>query len=109
MLLTALSPKRATTLAAAAAILAAVGSNLAASPVQAMPATSAVTAPASAAGTEVTMPSKWLPARGLFIPPHVRGDGEFDGHGPEVTVGADLLVDQRTLKVRVSMFAEETR
>jgi len=44
-----------------------------------------------------------------FVPPHVRGDRDFKGHGPRVLFRAELAADRRsnTVGVRVYMEARE--
>ena len=44
-----------------------------------------------------------------FVPPHVRGDRDFKGHGPRVLFRAELAADRQsnTLGVRVYMKARE--
>jgi hypothetical protein len=45
-----------------------------------------------------------------FIPPHVRGDRDFDGHGPIADVSARLSIHNgNELWVRVTMNARETQ
>ena len=58
------------------------------------------------------MPTKTIHLRPTpkFVPPHTRGDAEFDGHGPVVTVTATLSIKNRNqLWVTLSMVATETR
>lgn len=43
-----------------------------------------------------------------FMPPHTRGDQEFDGYGPQVWVDTKLETTASTVAVRVRMKAEET-
>lgn len=46
----------------------------------------------------------------LFVPPKVGGDAEFEGHGPDVTVSAELsLRNGRELWASVYMHAKETK
>ncbi len=76
----------------------------------------AVPAAASAAesgspGTQatVTIPERRIPVDNRFIPPHVRGDREFDGHGPNVFGSATLVgVGTSRLSIRLFMEAVET-
>lgn len=44
-----------------------------------------------------------------LIPRKIRGDREFDGHGPQYTVRATLLVTESEVSVELYMIAEETR
>jgi len=48
---------------------------------------------------------------GPFKPVRVRGDDEFDGHGPDVTASVSLVIsrDRRSLQARVFMRARETK
>jgi hypothetical protein len=44
-----------------------------------------------------------------FMPPHVAGDAEFDGHGPAVTVKVKFTVSNNTLLYSVYCKAKETK
>lgn len=45
-----------------------------------------------------------------YIPPHTRGDREFDGHGPRIWCNVDVGVrNQREIWANVQMTARETR
>lgn len=79
---------------------------------QSSPAAAAIGSASSAGAAAVLVPQTILgtrlPAAGYFIPPHTRGDREFNGHGPAVRVTAQLLLTSRNVRVRVAMFAQET-
>lgn len=65
----------------------------------------------ASAATVTTIPVGRVPASGRYIPPHVAGDREFKGHGPDVHAQAFLeLADGGTkLVARACMNARETR
>ncbi len=44
-----------------------------------------------------------------FVPPHTRGDGEYDGHGPRIDLSTTIRIraDGRAIEGQVSMKAEE--
>ena len=44
-----------------------------------------------------------------YMPPHTNGDREFDGHGPNVTVVANIGYDAVGVYLRVYMKAIETK
>ncbi|MBA4852986.1 hypothetical protein [Emticicia sp. BO119] len=44
-----------------------------------------------------------------FVPPHTRGDREYDGHGPNVTARVNVYVDNNTIKAKIYMRARETK
>lgn len=44
-----------------------------------------------------------------FVPPHTRGDREYDGNGPNINARVNIYVDNNTIKARVYMKARETR
>jgi hypothetical protein len=44
-----------------------------------------------------------------YVPPHTRGDKEFDGHGPSVNARVDLLIRPQSIDARVYMKAQETK
>ena len=44
-----------------------------------------------------------------FQPPRVRGDDEFDGHGPRIEIQTEVIADGSILRPRVSANFEETR
>ena len=46
--------------------------------------------------------------RVTYVPPHTRGDGEFDGNGPVVDARVNLLVRPQSIDARVYMKAQET-
>ncbi|MET0133387.1 MAG: hypothetical protein ABW215_07310 [Kibdelosporangium sp.] len=86
---------------------------VAAAGVLAMSAGSASAAPARPVGVnavlDVGIPAAAVPPSGRFIPPHVQGDREFDGHGPDVRVDAALVLTSRTVDTQLHMRARETR
>ncbi len=49
------------------------------------------------------------PGRVTFMPPHTRGDRDFNGHGPKVNVTVTLLVTPQAISGRVYMKAKETK
>jgi len=79
----------------------------------AMGATTASAAPAKApavlADLDIGLPALQVPPSSRFIPPLVRGDREFNGHGPDVTVNARLLAFSQSIDVSLFMNAVETR
>jgi hypothetical protein len=44
-----------------------------------------------------------------FMPPHTRGDKDFNGHGPKVNVTVTLLTTPQEITARVFMRARETK
>lgn len=75
-------------------------------------APAATAAPSSAAGVTrvVTIGAKQLPSAGFFLPPHVAGDADFKGNGPDVLTSTRIFgVGTRTLRVQMFMDAIETR
>jgi hypothetical protein len=67
--------------------------------------------PSTDAGTLalVSIPARRVPVDGFFIPPKVgSADAEFEGHGPDITASATLLVGSRQLRVQIFMDAIET-
>lgn len=44
-----------------------------------------------------------------FVPPHTRGDREYDGHGPNVMARVNIYVDNNTIKAKLYMRARETK
>src|SRR5262245_29018773 len=75
-------------------------------------APSAAAEPASAAAVTrvVTIGAKQLPSSGYFVPPHVAGDADFNGNGPDVLTSTRIFgVGTRTLRVQMFMDALETR
>ncbi|HEY3080087.1 MAG TPA: hypothetical protein VGM69_09290, partial [Chloroflexota bacterium] len=44
-----------------------------------------------------------------FVPPHTKGDREFNGHGPNVGVGVTLLNRRTHVEAKIEMTATETR
>lgn len=58
----------------------------------------------------VTIPARRIPVENRFIPPHVGGDREYDGNGPDVFASGTLLgVGTNRLRVRIFMDAIETK
>lgn len=74
---------------------------------QAGSGTRAAAAPSPAVA--VSIPARHIPVTGLYIPPHVDGDREFAGHGPDILTRANLLgVGTNRLSVTIFMDAIET-
>jgi hypothetical protein len=44
-----------------------------------------------------------------FIPPHTKGDREYDGNGPNISARVNIYVDNNTIKARIYMRAKETK
>lgn len=58
----------------------------------------------------VTIGAKQLPSANYFFPPHVAGDADFNGNGPNVFTSTRLFgVGTRTLQVQIFVDAIETR
>jgi hypothetical protein len=51
----------------------------------------------------------FLPDITAFRPARVRGDDEFDGHGPRIEIQTEVIADGSILRPRVSANFEETR
>jgi hypothetical protein len=56
-----------------------------------------------------TKVERFQPGKITYVPPHVRGDREFKGHGPKVTASVALDVGPSSIQARVSMNAKETK
>ena len=63
----------------------------------------------SAMAQDVTIPARRVPSEFRFVPPHIRGDRDFAGHGPDITVRATLVISRKTVNVDLDMRARETR
>jgi hypothetical protein len=50
-----------------------------------------------------------LPRTMSYIPPHTRGDKDFNGNGPRVVVDASIQYDAQAVYFVVTMIAEETK
>ena len=51
----------------------------------------------------------YLPRTYTYMPPHTRGDKDFDGNGPRVVVDASIEHDDKTVYFVIKMIAEETK
>lgn len=51
----------------------------------------------------------YLPRTFTCLPPHTRGDKDFNGNGPRVVVDASIEHDSQTVHFVVKMIAEETK
>jgi len=74
--------------------------------------TSASAVPSQQPGIQVivTIAERRIPAVNRFIPPLVRGDSDFGGHGPDVRATATLVgIGTNRLSVRLFMEAVETQ
>lgn len=70
------------------------------------------TAPAAGPAAVVTIPARRIPTDFRFVPPHVAGDREFNGNGPDVFARAFLngvVSHRRNLTVTLCMDAVETK
>lgn len=51
----------------------------------------------------------YLPRTYAYMPPHTRGDKDFDGNGPRVVVDASIEHDDKQVYFVIKMIAEETK